>query len=120
LEAIDHTLQRGVEVGPAREVLIGHDRSRDAVRRGEYQTFGIGAITDDGRDPGRPMFGFGGAGDGLHIAASPGNQHNDVSHGAHCTVRLRSVGGDGALRTPKNKKPTTRSALPGSRPDLSY
>ena len=83
---VDCRLQCGVEGFPRRIILVGNHRRRYSMFSGKSQAFRVRAIADDGCNPRVPPFGFGSPDNGLHVAAPPGNQYDDIFHAANCTV----------------------------------
>jgi len=84
-KAVDHGLQRRIELFAAGKILVGNDSGRYPVFRGKNQSLGIGPVTDDGGNTGRPLLGLRRAHDRFHVAAASGNEDNDIFHSAHCT-----------------------------------
>ena len=84
LVPVDDAGQLGIERFPAGEALVIDHLAGDALLAREDQATGIGAIADDGRDPGvprpAPILALGAANDGGHVGAAAGDQNDDVLH----------------------------------------
>ena len=83
--AVDHGLQRRIELLAAGIILVGNDSGRYPMFRGKNQSLGVGPVTDDGGNTGWPLLGLRRAHDRFHVAAASRNEDNDIFHSAHCT-----------------------------------
>jgi hypothetical protein len=74
--AVDHLRECGVKRGAVGIVAMGHHSGSDAVFFGDSQTTGIGLVADDRND----LTGQLGFQQRLHVAATTGDENDDLFH----------------------------------------